>query len=95
MICAIGLKPDDEHMRHAQRLPGVTRFVERNRRNVDLNNPHHINAHRCGICFEDFVQGKDISELSCSGRHIFHTECLLRWVKVKTICPLCKEDIKE
>ena len=47
----------------------------------------------CAICYEDYQDNDDVTELSCTGRHIIHTNCMVKWVKSsqsKSLnCPLC------
>ena len=48
----------------------------------------------CAICMEDFrVGGDKVAQLSCDGKHIFHTECLKAWVEKNSICPMCRKEI--
>ena len=50
---------------------------------------------QCAICLESFAESshKDIAELDCSNKHIFHVECLKQWVEKNNECPLCREAI--
>jgi hypothetical protein len=36
---------------------------------------------------------KEIAQLNCSSKHIFHVECLKQWVKKNDTCPNCRESI--
>lgn len=74
------------------RLPGVKRFLERNSRT--FNEKDHGEG-TCSICLDDFANNKKklISQLNCSGKHIFHKQCLEAWVEKNDICPLCRESI--
>ena len=63
--------------------------------NIIVNNSHfkkEINK-TCGICTIDFtdeeIQNRNnINILKCS--HVFHTECIVEWYKVKQNCPYCR-----
>ena len=48
--------------------------------------------HQCSICFEDEKCGRWVPRLECG--HIFHDDCLLRWVKsinaMSNSCPVCR-----
>ena len=48
--------------------------------------------HQCTICFEDEKCGRWVPRLECG--HIFHDDCLLRWVKstnaMSNSCPVCR-----
>jgi hypothetical protein len=50
---------------------------------------------KCSICFEEFGEDKD--ELSqtmitpCN--HLFHESCLRRWMKRRSLCPICRSSL--
>lgn len=52
-------------------------------------------AECCSICLDEFQMDltREIAELGCSNKHIFHLDCLSDWVKHKDFCPLCREPI--
>ena len=53
-------------------------------------------AVQCAICLEDFCASddKDVCEVACSGKHIFHVACITDWARGgNTSCPLCREEI--
>ena len=43
----------------------------------------------CSICSE--VLGADLSAAICG--HVYHTECIVSWMKQKASCPLCKRNL--
>ena len=45
----------------------------------------------CSICLEQTKQNDDICVLNCC--HMFHHNCILKWIKCKRNCPLCRESI--
>lgn len=48
----------------------------------------------CSICFELLVQkDKTLEVPEC--HHIFHSQCLLEWVRRKAVCPYCRNNISE
>jgi hypothetical protein len=49
----------------------------------------------CVICTELFLVNSHISACNCG--HIFHEECLSRWLKIgqQTNCPQCRAKVKE
>jgi hypothetical protein len=47
----------------------------------------------CIICLSNFKEDDEVSELNCDERHIFHTECLQRWLEQQLRCPLCKKEV--
>ena len=46
--------------------------------------------YKCVICTDDFVNGVQVIQFTCPSKHIFHTDCLKKWLSVHAICPLCK-----
>ncbi|CAO2147648.1 unnamed protein product [Urochloa humidicola] len=48
----------------------------------------------CSICFEGFVDGGEVSVMPCPSRgHEFHTECIVKWLGVSNMCPLCRHGL--
>ena len=46
---------------------------------------------RCSICLDNYKIGDDSIILPCI--HIFHAECIKKWMKKKNSCPICKTKI--
>lgn len=46
---------------------------------------------KCVICLSEFQVGEKESLLPCL--HIFHSECIEKWIGEKKWCPVCKYDI--
>ena len=46
----------------------------------------------CAICKSEFEKDENINILKC--KHIYHTECIGEWVKYKSECPVCRENIQ-
>ncbi|XP_042483481.1 E3 ubiquitin-protein ligase SDIR1-like [Macadamia integrifolia] len=42
----------------------------------------------CMVCMDEYVTGVDIVPLPCS--HFFHSECIVKWLEYKNLCPLCR-----
>lgn len=43
----------------------------------------------CSICLEPYQQGELLTALRC--QHFFHVECVARWFKHSSLCPLCRQ----
>ena len=41
----------------------------------------------CGICLKSIREGSEAAHLQCM--HAFHVECIQRWLKVQSTCPMC------
>ena len=46
---------------------------------------------KCLICLDEFKNGQKSIALPCI--HIFHSECIKKWMKTENFCPLCKSQI--
>ena len=49
----------------------------------------------CSICLEEFEETTSVRQTQCN--HLFHDQCLIRWIKLKIEqpeCPYCKQLIK-
>ena len=75
-----------------RRLPIVNNFLTEHARQYD---PERDCGDQCVICLEEFRIGdtRQIAELSCNSRHIFHLECLAKWAERNDVCPICREPI--
>ncbi|XP_057718528.1 E3 ubiquitin-protein ligase At1g63170 [Arachis stenosperma] len=47
----------------------------------------------CCICLAKYENNDELRELPCS--HLFHKECVDRWLKINALCPLCKSEVGE
>jgi len=52
-----------------------------------------VNEDSCAICILKFKGFDIIKELSCN--HIFHKNCIFKWLKKSNLCPLCKHDFTD
>lgn len=46
----------------------------------------------CAICISDLAVESSQVKLDCS--HVFHYECLEKWVRQRGICPICRQCIE-
>ncbi|KAJ0786472.1 putative transcription factor C2H2 family [Helianthus annuus] len=47
----------------------------------------------CCICLAKYANDDEVRELPCW--HIFHTDCVDKWLKINNSCPLCKIEVGE
>ncbi|KAL2517632.1 RING/U-box superfamily protein [Abeliophyllum distichum] len=47
----------------------------------------------CCICLAKYLNSDELRELPCS--HLFHKECVDKWLKINATCPLCKAEVDE
>ncbi|KDP37180.1 hypothetical protein JCGZ_06236 [Jatropha curcas] len=45
----------------------------------------------CCICLNKYIDNEELRELPCS--HVFHVECVDKWLKINASCPLCKSEL--
>lgn len=45
----------------------------------------------CSICYNKYTKDKQNSRLGCN--HIFHRECILKWLETGITCPLCRSHV--
>lgn len=50
-------------------------------------------APACCICLVRYNEESSIKRTPC--QHIFHEECLGKWLQNNTTCPLCREDVQD
>lgn len=49
-----------------------------------------LNEEKCAICLVKYKGTDIIKEFPC--KHIFHKDCIMKWLKKSNCCPLCKHD---
>jgi hypothetical protein len=49
------------------------------------------NNYQCIICLSAFQVGETASSLPCL--HLFHKDCLEKWIVRKRSCPVCNYDL--
>eukprot|EP00747_Dinoflagellata_sp_TGD_P160608 gnl/TRDRNA2_/TRDRNA2_178000_c1_seq13.p2 gnl/TRDRNA2_/TRDRNA2_178000_c1~~gnl/TRDRNA2_/TRDRNA2_178000_c1_seq13.p2 ORF type:complete len:213 (-),score=30.35 gnl/TRDRNA2_/TRDRNA2_178000_c1_seq13:135-773(-) len=46
----------------------------------------------CAICIMEVSSGEALYVIDVCG-HVFHAGCINRWLRVSTLCPLCRQEI--
>ena len=44
---------------------------------------------QCSVCMEDFKCRELVRKLPC--QHLYHTECIVPWLKMHATCPICRK----
>ena len=47
----------------------------------------------CTICLNDFETNERLIQSQCNKNHIFHQACIIEWLKIKRICPICRAHV--
>ncbi|GMH11871.1 hypothetical protein Nepgr_013712 [Nepenthes gracilis] len=45
----------------------------------------------CCICLAKYANNDELRELLCT--HLFHKECVDKWLNINALCPLCKSEV--
>ncbi|RXN09142.1 RING finger protein 122-like [Labeo rohita] len=45
----------------------------------------------CAVCLEEFKTRDELGVCPCS--HTFHKKCLLKWLEIRSVCPMCNKPI--
>ena len=70
---------DDLNIRNSSDFPEI--FIK------DPNKLDEENK-KCMICLENFCPNEQVTALPCI--HLFHTQCIKKWMEKKRECPICK-----
>ena len=46
---------------------------------------------QCSICMEEYQDDSKVSKPDCL--HLFHENCLKKWIEINKSCPICRCDI--
>ena len=52
-----------------------------------------LKEENCPICLQKYKNADIIKEFPC--KHIFHKNCIFKWLKQSNVCPICKHDLTE
>uniref|UniRef100_A0A3B5LCW3 RING finger protein 122 n=1 Tax=Xiphophorus couchianus TaxID=32473 RepID=A0A3B5LCW3_9TELE len=45
----------------------------------------------CAVCLEEFRSRDELGVCPCS--HAFHKKCLLKWLEIRNVCPMCNKSV--
>jgi hypothetical protein len=45
----------------------------------------------CSVCLSRVEDGESVKTLRC--KHVYHPQCIDRWLERSTMCPVCKRDV--
>ncbi|OXB75094.1 UNVERIFIED_CONTAM: hypothetical protein H355_015455 [Colinus virginianus] len=49
----------------------------------------NVHGQTCAVCLEDFKVKEELGVLPC--QHAFHRKCLVKWLEVRCVCPMCNK----
>ena len=77
-----------EYLKHKERQNTVQENPIDNLQTLIITNqPYILPEDICTICLEEFKFDEELKKLKCN--HIYHKECLEKWIYKNSICPLC------
>ncbi|KAE8702259.1 Detected protein of unknown function [Hibiscus syriacus] len=55
---------------------------------VNITENHVANTNHCAVCRDEFEVGGEAIKLPC--KHLYHPDCIVSWLNIKTTCPICR-----
>ncbi|EDK31529.2 zinc finger, C3HC4 type (RING finger) protein (macronuclear) [Tetrahymena thermophila SB210] len=85
---------EDEIQCENQEDGGLSKDIEcqQNQENQVQQQQNPIQEEQCSVCLIEFQESDQIRITICD--HIFHSECLLQWLKSQENCPNCRKDLQ-
>ena len=53
--------------------------------------PEEAENATCAVCLTQVEDGENVKRLGC--KHVYHPECIDRWLERSRLCPVCKRDV--
>jgi hypothetical protein len=57
---------------------------------VQAYDPKEHRGDSCSICTAEYVAKEAVIALKCDERHLFHEECVKKWLQINANCPICR-----
>ncbi|OMJ94272.1 hypothetical protein SteCoe_2613 [Stentor coeruleus] len=76
-----------------QQRPATEAVINKLQSTAYRSNPS-IPQEDCVICADRFKESDLVIYLKCGSRHVFHESCLKDWIKINSVCPLCRQAIE-
>lgn len=88
----IGIIMSLENRMHGN--PPASERAMNNLKKVDVtdDNINEFKEITCNICLDTFKVGNIIRILEC--KHEFHEDCIIRWLKSRNTCPVCRFELE-
>ncbi|KAF3448571.1 hypothetical protein FNV43_RR09284 [Rhamnella rubrinervis] len=85
------LQPDadgeDNGDGEALRVSAASERSARELKKVRIESPQSP-VQLCAVCLEELSVGTEATCMPCS--HLYHEDCILKWLQKSTLCPLCR-----
>ncbi|KAL4451038.1 hypothetical protein ABPG74_021360 [Tetrahymena malaccensis] len=60
-----------------------------------INNSEFDTQKECCICLVDYQPDDLIISLPCSKLHHYHYDCVVKWLNISGVCPICKKPLEQ
>eukprot|EP01091_Cochliopodium_minus_P009957 TRINITY_DN2568_c0_g1_i2.p2 TRINITY_DN2568_c0_g1~~TRINITY_DN2568_c0_g1_i2.p2 ORF type:complete len:146 (-),score=27.89 TRINITY_DN2568_c0_g1_i2:6-443(-) len=67
--------------------------IEKNSKVVKFDKSLFEEDAQCSVCLCEFEKGDKIRTLNCN--HFYHRDCIDKWLKTNSKCPLCVQSIQK
>jgi len=68
-----------------------SRYLKSNRLKINNDDPIQDESNKCIICLDEYLDNDNLSVMKC--QHVFHHNCLRKWLNEIPNCPICRTDI--
>jgi Ring finger domain len=58
--------------------------------NERYNSNIHNSDPTCTICTAEYTENEKIVIMQCDPRHFFHEDCIKKWLRINSNCPICR-----
>ena len=72
-------------------IPGVTLTKLYVTKGIFQKNNNNNTPQQCLVCLQNIEYNNYTGSLQCS--HIFHYECIRKWIRVSGSCPICRHAV--
>jgi len=73
----------------------IRKFTNNEEHAEDSGNDEHPDNKSCCICILYFKMNDEVRILPCNDNHIFHKDCIDKWLKQNKNCPTCRKEINK
>ena len=78
---------------HKGNPPASEKAINRlKKEEINKDNIKFFEQLTCNICLENFIENKISIKLDCG--HYFHDNCIIKWLKMRNTCPVCRHELE-
>ena len=91
LICVYNRRDDDDDDLRQSLLPQKESEEKEILEQVTIDKNNLYNYNNCCICLENYKEDDTAVITGCE--HIYHKDCLQKWINNKNSCPLCNKKL--